>query len=93
MATARDAAYAYACHAKSDDTRRAYRAGVRASCAWCETHALPCLPTGSANIVAFLAAERGQGVGVSPLPSAAPPSATYTFIADLPVPTAEAPRR
>ena len=31
-------------HAKADNTRRAYRAGVRAWCAWCDRHALPCLP-------------------------------------------------
>ena len=35
LQTARNAADAYARKAKADNTRRAYRAGVRAWCAWC----------------------------------------------------------
>src|SRR5271156_6070322 len=63
--TARIAAQAFARHAKAENTRRAYRAGVRAWCAWCAQHALPCLPARSADVVAFLAAERGRGLSVT----------------------------
>lgn len=90
LATARDAADAYARHAKADNTRRAYRAGVRAWCAWCETHALPCLPAASADVAAFLAAERGQGASVSTLTLRRAAIRYLHFIAGLPVPTAEA---
>ena len=65
LETARLAADAYARHAKADNTRRAYRAGVRAWCAWCHQHALPCLPARAADVVAFLAAERGRGLSVT----------------------------
>jgi transposase InsO family protein len=65
LGTARIAAEAYARHAKADNTRRAYRAGVRAWCDWCHTHALPCLPAHAADVVAFLAAERGSGLSVT----------------------------
>ena len=65
LQTARAAARAYARHAKAENTRRAYRAGVRAWCAWCDDHGLPCLPARSIDIVAFLASERGRGMGVN----------------------------
>jgi len=68
LLAARGAADAYARRAKADNTRRAYRAGVRAWCAWCTTHALPCLPARSADVVAFLAAERGRGMSLSVQP-------------------------
>ena len=76
LATARIAADAYARRATAANTRRAYRAGVHAWCVWCERHDLPCLPARAADVVAFLAAERGRGPSASP-PSncAAPPSA------------------
>jgi integrase len=90
LATAREAADAYARHAKADNTRRAYRAGVRAWCAWCETHALPCLPASAADIAAFLAAERGRGATVSTLTLRRAAIRYLHFIAGLPVPTAEA---
>jgi hypothetical protein len=41
IGTARSAAQAYARRAKAANTRRAYRAGVRAWCDWCDQHALP----------------------------------------------------
>lgn len=44
LETARRAAEAVACHAKADNTRTAYRAGVRAWCALCP------LPTRPADI-------------------------------------------
>lgn len=50
LETARAAAQAYARHAKAHNTRRAYRAGVRAWCDWCHRHALPCLPADPADV-------------------------------------------
>ena len=61
----RDAADAYARMAKADNTRRAYRAAVRAWCAWCLKRDLPPLPAASADVAAFLAGERG-GKKLSP---------------------------
>jgi len=49
IGTARLAADAYARRAKADNTRRAYRAGVRAWCTWCASHELPCLPNAAAD--------------------------------------------
>jgi site-specific recombinase XerC len=88
--TARIAAQAYARRAKSDNTRRAYRAGVRAWCAWCDQHALPSLPGHSADVVAFLAAERGRGLSVNTLDLRRAAIRYLHFIAGCPVPTAEA---
>jgi site-specific recombinase XerC len=90
LGTARIAAQAYARRAKSDNTRRAYRAGVRAWCAWCDQHALPCLPGRSADVVAFLAAERGRGLSVNTLDLRRAAIRYLHFIAGCPVPTAEA---
>ncbi len=93
LATARQAADAYARHARADNTRRAYRAGVRAWCAWCawcDTHALPCLPASAGDVAAFLAAERGQGRSVNTLDLRRAAIRYLHFIAGLPVPTAEA---
>lgn len=56
----RVAADAYARMAKSDNTRRAYRAAVRAWCMWCALHDLPPLPASGADVAAFLAGERGR---------------------------------
>ena len=90
IGTARRAAQAYASQAKSDNTRRAYRAGVRAWCVWCDTHALPCLPATSADVVAFLAAERGRGKSLATVELRRASIRYLHFIAGLPVPTAEA---
>jgi integrase len=90
LGTARRAADAYARHAKAGNTRRAYRAGVRAWCAWCDIHGLPCLPAAAADIVAFLAAERGRGISVNTLDLRRAAIRYLHFIAGLPVPTAEA---
>ncbi|MGI4746501.1 MAG: site-specific integrase [Janthinobacterium lividum] len=65
LATARRAADAYARQAKAENTRRAYRAGVRAWCDWCDTHFLKALPAQPEDIVAFLAHERGRGSSVT----------------------------
>ena len=53
----RQAAEAYARMAKAENTRRAYRAAVRA---WCARHDLPPLPATGADVAAFLAGERGR---------------------------------
>jgi site-specific recombinase XerC len=88
--TARSAAQAYARRAKADNTRRAYRAGVRAWCAWCDQHDLPCLPARAADVVAFLAAERGRGCRVNTVDLRRAAIRYLHFVAGCPVPTAEA---
>ena len=65
IGTARITADAFARLAKADNTRRAYRAGVRTWCAWCDQHALPYLPGQATDVVAFLAAERGSGLSIT----------------------------
>ena len=90
LETARVAAQAYARHAKADNTRRAYRAGVRAWCDWCHHHALPCLPADPADVVAFLAAERGRGLSVTTVELRRAAIRYLHFIAGCAVPTAEA---
>jgi site-specific recombinase XerC len=90
LGTARIAAEAYARRAKAANTRRAYRAGVRAWCAWCDQHGLPCLPARAADVVAFLAAERGQGRSVATVDLRRAAIRYLHFIAGCPVPTAEA---
>ena len=88
--TARAAALAYARRAKAENTRRAYRAGVRAWCEWCDAHALPCLPARAADVVAFLAAERGRGCSVNTIDLRRAAIRYLHFIAGCGVPTAEA---
>ena len=90
LPTARRAADAYARRAKADNTRRAYRAGVRAWCAWCDLHTLPCLPGRAADVVAFLAAERGCGLSVNTIDLRRAAIRYLHYVAGLPVPTAEA---
>ena len=58
LATARRTADALARRANADNTRRAYRAGVRAWCTWCARHDLAALPAAPADIAAFLSAAR-----------------------------------
>ena len=60
LASERDAAETYRRMAKADNTRRAYRAAVRAWCAWCARHELPPLPASGQDVAAFLAGERGR---------------------------------
>ena len=90
LPTARRAADAYARRAKADNTRRAYRAGVRAWCDWCDLHTLPCLPGRAADVVAFLAAERGRGLSVNTIDLRRAAIRYLHYVAGLPVPTAEA---
>ncbi|MBK8177209.1 MAG: site-specific integrase [Rhodospirillales bacterium] len=95
LATAQRTAEALARRAKAENTRRAYRAGVRAWCTWCEGHGLTPLPAGPAAVAAFLAAER------YPLPPAKPLAANTLrlrlaaigylhYLAGLPSPTTTA---
>ena len=90
LATARLAADAYARRATADNTRRAYRAGVRAWCTWCDRHGLPCLPARAADVVAFLAAERGRGLSVTTVELRRAAIRYLHFICGCAVPTAEA---
>ena len=60
LASERDAAETYRRMAKAENTRRAYRAAVRAWCAWCARHDLPPLPASGQDVAAFLAGERGR---------------------------------
>ena len=62
LAGERAAAGTYARLAKAENTRRAYRAGVRAWCAWCARHGLTPLPASGDDVAAFLAGERGRGL-------------------------------
>jgi len=62
LAGEREAAEAYARMAKAENTRRAYRAAVRAWCNWCTKRSLPPLPGSGADVAAFLASERGRGL-------------------------------
>jgi site-specific recombinase XerC len=90
LETARRAADAFARRAKADNTRRAYRAGVRAWCDWCDAHSLTPLPACAADVVAFLAAERGRGLSVTTVDLRRAAIRYLHFIAGCPVPTAEA---
>ncbi len=90
LPTARRAALAYARRATAHNTRRAYRAGVRAWCDWCAQHGLPCLPANAADIAAFLAAERGRGRSVTTISLRRAAIRYLHFIAGCAVPTAEA---
>lgn len=62
LAAEREAAEAYARMAKAENTRRAYRAAVRAWCEWCRKRDLPPLPGSGVDVAAFLASERGRGL-------------------------------
>ena len=67
LLTARRAADALARRAKAANTRRAYRAAVRAWCDWCTRHDLPALPASPADIAAFLAEARHPAPPAAPL--------------------------
>jgi hypothetical protein len=90
LAAARSTAEAFARLAKSENTRRAYRAGVAAWCAWCSRHSLPCLPGQAADVTAFLAAERQRGLKVSTLELRRAAIRYLHYLAGCPIPTAEA---
>lgn len=60
LAGEREAAETYRRMAKADNTRRAYRAAVRAWCSWCALHGLSPLPAAGQDVAAFLAGERGR---------------------------------
>jgi integrase len=95
LATARRTAEMLARLAKADNTRRAYRAGVRAWCDWCDKHDLPALPASPADVAAFLSEQRypappGKPLGVSTLKLRAAAIRYLHYLARLPSPTGSA---
>ena len=60
LAAAHEAAPAFQRMAKAENTRIAYRAAVRAWCAWRDRHGGPAQPATSPDVAAFLAGERGR---------------------------------
>jgi integrase len=62
LAAEREAAAAFQRMAKAENTPTAYRAAVRAWCAWCERRGVPALPASGLDVAAFLAAERHRGL-------------------------------
>ena len=67
--SARAIAEKAALHAKAENTRRAYRAGVRAWCAWCAEHKLTPLPAQPADIATFISDQRYRLPPLKPLSS------------------------
>jgi site-specific recombinase XerD len=62
LAAEREAAMMFQRLAKAENTRIAYRAAVRAWCAWCDDRACSPLPASGADVAAFLASERRRGL-------------------------------
>jgi hypothetical protein len=77
---------------RDDGLRRVVKPGARgpAACAWCDRHALPCLPAWAVDVVAFLAAERGRGLSVTTVELRRAAIRYLHFICGCAVPTAEA---
>ena len=95
LATARRTADTLARLAKAENTRRAYRAGVRAWCLWCDRHNLPALPAAPADVAAFLSEQRypappGKPIGVNTLKLRAAAIRYLHYLARLPSPTGTA---
>ena len=62
LAAERESALMFQRMAKAENTRIAYRAAVRAWCAWCEHRGLTPLPASGDDVATFLAAERRRGL-------------------------------
>jgi integrase len=62
LAAERESALMFQRMAKAENTRIAYRAAVRAWCAWCEYRGLTPLPASGDDVATFLAAERRRGL-------------------------------
>ena len=62
LAAERESALMFQRMAKAENTRIAYRAAVRAWCAWCEHRRLTPLPASGDDVATFLAAERRRGL-------------------------------
>jgi integrase len=62
LAAERESALMFQRMAKAENTRIAYRAAVRAWCAWCEYRDLTPLPASGDDVATFLAAERRRGL-------------------------------
>lgn len=89
LATAPRTADVLARLANAENTRRAYRAGVRARCAWCDRHGLPALPAAPADVAAFLSEQRypaplGKPLGVNTLKLRAAAMRYLHYLARLP---------
>ena len=67
FAEAEAAAADYRRAARTDNTRRAYRAAVAAFTEWCAMHRQTALPASPETVAAFLAAEAGRGLAVNTL--------------------------
>lgn len=92
LATAPRTADVLARLAKAENTRRAYRAGVRARCAWCDRHGLPALPAAPADVAFFLSEQRypappGKPLGVNTLKLRAAAMRYLHYLARLPFPS------
>jgi len=57
----------YVAESLAESTRRAYRAGLAAFRAWCDTEAVAALPASPETVAAFLAAEADAGLKVATL--------------------------
>ncbi|HYZ33468.1 MAG TPA: site-specific integrase [Crenalkalicoccus sp.] len=90
LETARTAALAFARAAKAANTRRAYRAGVRAWCDWCDRHGLPALPARGDDVAAYLAAARVAGRAPATIEVHRAAIRYLHHLARLPVPTGDA---
>ena len=86
----REAADAYRRMAKAENTRKAYRAAVRAWCAWCGKRDRPALPAVGADVAAFLAAERRRGSAASTIDLRRAAIRYLHRAANCPVPTDDA---
>jgi integrase len=62
LASERESALMFQRMAKAENTRIAYRAAVRAWCAWCAHRGLTPLPASGDDVATFLAAERRRGL-------------------------------
>jgi integrase len=62
LAAERESALMFQRMSKAENTRIAYRAAVRAWCAWCEHRGLTPLPASGNDVATFLAAERRRGL-------------------------------
>lgn len=89
LASARSSADTYTQRAKAANTRRAYVAGVRAWCAWCEQHGLTSLPASGADVAAFLATEARRGRSVATIALRRAAIRYLHVLAGCPVPTGD----
>jgi integrase len=90
FADAAEAAAHYRRAARSENTRRAYRAAVARFCVWCAEHRRDALPATPATVAAFLAAEAGAERAVNTLRLRHAAIRYLHLLAGYPPPTADA---